>query len=85
MITGQRHLSKRLHTIGIVDSSKCRKCGTEEETSLPILCKFNSLASPRKLIARIPYPEQGVIKEIGVKKLLRFANYCEICLNPNKP
>jgi hypothetical protein len=35
--------------MGLSNSPTCRKCGTEEETSVHILCKCESLASLRHM------------------------------------
>jgi hypothetical protein len=40
-------LRRRLHIIGLSNNLICRKCGTEEETSVHVLCECVALASLR--------------------------------------
>jgi hypothetical protein len=47
LLTGHNTLWKHLHTMGLSDNAICRKCGTEEETSVHILCECEALASLR--------------------------------------
>jgi len=37
-LTGHNTLRSHLYIMGISNNSTCRKCGTEEETSVHILC-----------------------------------------------
>jgi hypothetical protein len=47
LLTGHNTLRRHLHITGISDNTICRKCGTEEETSVHILCECEALASLR--------------------------------------
>jgi hypothetical protein len=47
LLTGHNTLRRHLHLMGLMDSSLCRKCGVEEETSAHILCWSETLASIR--------------------------------------
>jgi hypothetical protein len=38
-LTGQNTLIRELYVMGLSNNSTCRKCGTEEETSVHILCE----------------------------------------------
>ena len=38
---------KHLYIMGLSDNPTCRKCGTEEETSVHILCECETLVSLR--------------------------------------
>jgi len=45
--TGHNTLRRHLHIIGLCNDPMYRKFGTEEETSVHILCECEALASPR--------------------------------------
>jgi len=45
LLTGHNTLRKYLYIIGLSNNPTCRKCGTEEETSVHILCECEALAS----------------------------------------
>ena len=52
MMHGQKNivtLRKHLHVMGLSNNPTCRKCSTEEETSVHILCDCEDLASLRHL------------------------------------
>jgi len=44
LLTGHNTLRRHLHIIGLCNDHMCRKCGTEEETSVHILCECEALA-----------------------------------------
>jgi len=44
LLTGHNTLRRHLHIMGVCDDPICRKCGTEEETSVHILCECEALA-----------------------------------------
>ena len=44
-LTGHNTLSRHLYIMGPINNPTCMKCGTEEETSLHILCECETLAS----------------------------------------
>jgi hypothetical protein len=45
LLTGHNTLRRHLHIMGLCNDPICRKCGTEEETSVHILCEFEALTS----------------------------------------
>jgi ribonuclease HI len=45
--TGHTSLRKHLYLMGLINNATCRKCGTEEETSVHPLCECEVLASRR--------------------------------------
>ena len=45
--TGHTALRRHLCVMGLSDNPSCRKCSTEEETSVHILCECEALASLR--------------------------------------
>ena len=47
LLTGHNTLRRHLHVMGLSNNPICRKCGTEEETSVHILGKCEILASLR--------------------------------------
>jgi len=47
LLTGHNTLRRHLYLMGLINSPRCRKCETEEETSVHSLCKCEALASPR--------------------------------------
>ena len=47
LLTGHNTLRRHLHVMGLNGNPTCRKCGTEEETSVHILCECEVLASLR--------------------------------------
>jgi hypothetical protein len=49
LLTGHNTLRRHLHVMGLSNNPTCRKCGTEEETAVHILCKCEALASLRHM------------------------------------
>jgi hypothetical protein len=47
LLTGHNILKRHLYIMGLSSNPTCRKCGTEEETSVHVLCKCEDLASLR--------------------------------------
>jgi len=45
LLTGHNTLRRHLHIMGLSNNPICRKCSTEEETSVHILCECEALAS----------------------------------------
>jgi Fe2+ transport system protein FeoA len=45
LLTGYNTLRKRLYVMGMRNNPTCRKCGTEEEMSVPISCECEALAA----------------------------------------
>jgi len=48
LLVGHDTLRRYLHIMGLSNNPICRKCGTEEETSVHILCECETLASPSR-------------------------------------
>ena len=40
LLTGHNTLRRHLHVMGLSNDPACRKCGTEVETSVHILCEY---------------------------------------------
>ena len=47
LLTGHNALRRHLYIMGLINDHICRRCGTEEETSVLVLCEFEALASLR--------------------------------------
>jgi len=47
LLTGHNTLRGHLYVMGLSNNPICRKCGTEEETSVHVLCACEALASLR--------------------------------------
>ena len=47
LLTGHNTLRRHLHLMGLTNNPSCRRCGTEEETSVHILYECEALASLR--------------------------------------
>jgi hypothetical protein len=47
LLTGNNTFRRHLYVMGLSNNPTCRKCGTEEETSVHILCECEALASFR--------------------------------------
>ena len=45
VLTGYNTLRRHLSVMGLINNPTCRKCGTEEDTSVHILCECEALAS----------------------------------------
>jgi len=72
LLTGHNTLRRHLHIIGLCNDPMCRKCGTEEETSVHILCECEALASLRHAyLGSFLDPED--IRELGVGAIWNFA------------
>ena len=53
LLTGHNTLRRHLHVMWLSDNPICRKCGTEEGTSVDILCACEALAPLKTLISRL--------------------------------
>jgi len=77
-IAGPNTLRRYLYIMGLSNNPTCRKCGTEEETSVHILCECEALASLRHthLGSFFLYPEN--IKKLRVEAIWNFAKGTEL-------
>jgi hypothetical protein len=73
LLTGHNTLRRHLHIMGLCNDPMCKKWGTEEETSVHILCECEALASLRHthLGSFLLNPED--IRELGVGAIWNFA------------
>ena len=51
LLTGHNSLRRHLYIVGLSNNPICRKCGTEEETSVHILCECEALASLKTYVS----------------------------------
>jgi hypothetical protein len=49
LLAERNTLRRHLHLMGLICGPLCRRCGTEEETSVHILCECEALASHKTL------------------------------------
>jgi hypothetical protein len=73
LLTGHNTLRRHLHVMGLSDDPTCRKCGTEEETSVHILCEFEALASLRHSYLSSFFLNSEDIRVLGVGAIWSFA------------
>jgi hypothetical protein len=73
LLTGHNTLRRHLHIMGLCDDPMCRKCGTEEETSVHILCECEALASLRHAYLGFFFLDPEDIKELGKGAIWNFA------------
>jgi hypothetical protein len=66
LLTGHNTLRRYLHIMGLYNDPTCRKCGTEEETSVHILCECEALASLRHAYLSSFFLEPEDIRELGM-------------------
>jgi len=73
LLTGHNTLRRHLHIMGLCDDPMCRKCGTEEETSVHILCECEALASLRHAYVGSFLLDLEDIGELGTGAIWNFA------------
>jgi hypothetical protein len=65
--------TKVLRIMGLCNDPICRKCGTEEETSVYILCECEALASLRRAYLGSFFLDPEDIRELGMGAIWNFA------------
>ena len=73
LLTGHNTLRRHLHIMGLCNAPMCRKCGTEEETSVHILCECEALASLRHAYLGSFFLDPEDIRELGMGAIWNFA------------
>jgi hypothetical protein len=71
LLTGHNTLRKYLYIMGLCNDPMCRKCGTEEEISVHILCEALALLKHANLGSFFLDPDD--IRELGVGATWNFA------------
>jgi hypothetical protein len=73
LLTGHNTLRRYLHIMGLCNDPMCRKYGTEEETSVHILCEFEALASLRHAYLGSFFSDPEDIWELGMGAIWNLA------------
>ena len=66
LLTGHNTLRRHLYIMGLSSNPTCRKCGTEEETSVHVLCECEALASLRHAYLGSFFLEPEDIRSLGL-------------------
>jgi hypothetical protein len=66
LCTGHNTLRRHLHIMGLCNDPMCRKCGTEEETTVHILCECEALASLRHAYLGSFFLDLEDMRELGM-------------------
>jgi hypothetical protein len=66
LLTGHNTLRRHLYIMGLCNDPMCRKCGTEEETSVHILCECEALVLLRHAYLGFFFLDPEDISELGV-------------------
>ena len=73
LITGHNSLRTHLYIMGVRNNPSCRKCGTEGETSVHILCECEALASLRHTHLSSFFLDLEDIRVLGLGAIWNFA------------
>ena len=73
LLTGYNTLRRHLYIMGLSNNPTCRKCGTEKETSVHILCECEALASLRYIHLGSFFLDPEDIRELGMGAIQNFA------------
>ena len=72
LLTGHNTPRRHLHVMGLSNDPACRKCGTEGETSVHILCECEALASPRHKYLGSFFLDPEDIRVLGMRAIWNF-------------
>jgi hypothetical protein len=72
-LTGHNTLTRHLHVLGLSADPTCRKFGTEEETSVHILCECGALASFGRRYLGSSFLNPVDVRVLGVGAVWNFA------------
>jgi len=72
LLTGHYTLRRHLHVMGLSNDPACRKCGTEDKTSVQILCECKALASLRHKYLGSFFLDPVDIWVLGVRVIWKF-------------
>jgi hypothetical protein len=73
LLIGHNTLRRHLYVMGVSDNSICRKCGTEEETSVHVLCECEALASLRHSYLGSFFLDPEDIRKLNIGAIRKFA------------
>jgi hypothetical protein len=66
-------LRRHLYIMGLSNNPICRKCGTEDETSVHIMCECEALASLRRTYLGSFFLDPEDIKKVSKGAIRNFA------------
>jgi hypothetical protein len=72
LLTGHNTVRRHLYVMGLNNNPICWKCGTEEETSVHVLCACETLASPRHTCLG-SFLDAEDIRKINIGPIWEFA------------
>ena len=73
LLTGHNTLRRHLYVMGLSNNPTCRKCGTEEQTSVHTLCECEALASLRHTYLGSFFLDPEDIRKLSLGALCNFA------------
>jgi len=73
LLTGHNTLRRHLHIMGLCNDPIFRNCGTEEESSVHILCECKALASLRHAYLGSFFLDPEDIRVLGMGAIWKFA------------
>ena len=73
LLTGHNTLRRHLYVMGLCNNPTCRKCGTEGETSVHILCECEPLASLRHSYLGAFFLDPEDIRKLSTGAIWNFA------------
>jgi hypothetical protein len=72
LLTGHNILRRHLYIMGLSNNPICRKCGTEVEISVHILCECEALASLRHTHLRSFFLDPEDIRKLNIGAIWNF-------------
>ena len=73
LLTGHKTVRRHLYVMGLSDNPICRKCGTERETSVHVLCACEALASLRHSYLGSFFLDPEDIRKLNIGAIWKFA------------
>jgi hypothetical protein len=73
LLTGHYTLRRHLHIMGLCNHPICRKCATEEKTSVHILCECEALTLLRHAYLGFFFLDPQDIRQLGMGAIWNFA------------
>ena len=73
LLVGHNTLRRHLYLMGLTNNNSCRRCGTEEETSLHILSECEALASLRQAYRSSFFLDPEDIKGLSLRAIWNFS------------
>jgi Fe2+ transport system protein FeoA len=78
LLTGDNTLRRHLYVMGLGNNSTCRKCATEEKTSVHILCECEALASLRHTYLGSFFLDPENIRKLSIGAVWNFVEGTEL-------